>query len=110
MVGLCLAGFVSAIRLTSLLDMGMLRNTYVTSLARFTMLHAPAAMQHKSAKAFRSMLFIAEDNGNHLHVGPPPPPPPPPFHQIYIPVHQPYILSTTFCAVSGRQALLLSCV
>ena len=26
-VGLCLAGFVSAIRITSLLDMGMLRNT-----------------------------------------------------------------------------------
>jgi len=67
-IGLCLAGFVSAIRLTSLLDMGMLRNTYVTSLARFTMLHAPAGMQHKSAKAFRSMLFVAEDNGNHLHV------------------------------------------
>lgn len=69
-MGLCLAGFVSAIRLTSLLDMGMLRNTYVTSLARFTMLHAPANMQQKSAKAFRSMLFIAEDNGNHLHVRP----------------------------------------
>ena len=34
-VGLCLAGFVSAIRITSLLDMGMLRNTcafHVSSL------------------------------------------------------------------------------
>ena len=32
------------------------------------MLHTPASMETKSAKAFRSMLFIAEDNGNHLHV------------------------------------------
>ena len=71
MVGLCLAGFVSAIRITCLLDMGMLRNTFVTSLARFTNLHAPATMEPKSAKAFRAMLLIADDNANHLHVCPP---------------------------------------
>ena len=41
---------------------------FVTSLTRFTNLHTPASMEQKSAKAFRSMLFIAEDNGNHLHV------------------------------------------
>ena len=67
-VGLCLAGFVAAIRITCLLDMGMLRNTFVTSLARFTALHAPSAMEAKSAKAFRAMLFIADDNANYLHV------------------------------------------
>jgi hypothetical protein len=43
---------------------------FVTSLTRFTNLHTPASMEQKSAKAFRSMLFIAEDNGNHLHVRP----------------------------------------
>ena len=68
MVGLCLAGFVAAIRVTSLLDMAMLRNTFVTSLARFTNLHAPASMEPKSAKAFRALLFVADDVGNHLHV------------------------------------------
>jgi hypothetical protein len=67
-VGLCLAGFVAAIRVTSLLDMAMLRNTFVTSLARFTNLHAPASMEPKSAKAFRALLFVADDIGNHLHV------------------------------------------
>lgn len=71
-VGLCLAGFVAAIRITCLLDMSMLRNTFVTSLARFTNLHAPASMEPKSGKAFRAMLLIAEDNADHLHVRPPP--------------------------------------
>ena len=31
-VNLCLGGFVAAIRITSLLNMGMLRNTFVTSV------------------------------------------------------------------------------
>ena len=48
--------------------MAMLRNTFVTSLARFTNLHAPASMEPKSAKAFRALLFVADDVGNHLHV------------------------------------------
>ena len=59
-VGLCLDGFVSAIRLTSLLDMSMFMNTYVTSLARFTMLHSPAAMKMKHARAFRRAPNKAE--------------------------------------------------
>ena len=33
-VNLCLGGFVAAIRITSLLNMGMLRNTFVTSVCR----------------------------------------------------------------------------
>ncbi|KAK9829453.1 hypothetical protein WJX72_005963 [[Myrmecia] bisecta] len=66
-VNLCLAGFVAAIRITCLLGMGMLRNTFVTSVARFTMLHAPAAMHVKNAKAFRALLVVADENGNHLH-------------------------------------------
>lgn len=43
----------SCVRLTSLLDVVMLRNTFVTSLARFTMLHSPASMKLKHARAFR---------------------------------------------------------
>lgn len=67
-VNLCLAGFVAAIRMTSLLGMGMIRNTYVTSLSRFTMLHSPSVMTLKNAKAFRALLVITDENGNHLHV------------------------------------------
>ena len=67
-VNLCLAGFVAAIRMTSLLGMGMIRDTYVTSLSRFTMLHSPAVMTLKHAKAFRALLVITDENGNHLHV------------------------------------------
>lgn len=43
----------SAVWLTSLLDVAMLRSTFVTSLARFTMLHSPASMRLKHARAFR---------------------------------------------------------
>ena len=68
-VNLCLGGFVAAIRITSLLSMGMLRNTFVTSVCRFTMLHAPQSMQIKNAHAFRALLIVADENGNHMHVG-----------------------------------------
>jgi len=67
-VNLCLAGFVAAIRITSLLGMGMLRNTFVTSVCRFTMLHSPQSMQIKNAHAFRALLIVADENGNHMHV------------------------------------------
>ncbi|EFN54845.1 hypothetical protein CHLNCDRAFT_35815 [Chlorella variabilis] len=65
-VGLCLEGFVSSVWLTSVLDVEMLRSTFVTSLARFTMLHSPASMRLKHARAFRALLIVAEQNGNHL--------------------------------------------
>ena len=67
-INMCLAGMVAAIRITSLLGMGMLRNTFVTSVCRLTMLHAPAQMQLKNAKAFRALLVVADENGDHLHV------------------------------------------
>ena len=35
---------------------------------RFTMLHAPGSMQIKNAQAFRALLVVADENGNHLHV------------------------------------------
>lgn len=59
---------MAAIRITSLLSMGMLRNTFVTSVCRFTMLHAPQSMQIKNAHAFRALLIVADENGNHMHV------------------------------------------
>ena len=68
-MNLCLAGLVAAVRVTSLLSMDMLRNTFVTTVARFTQLHAPASMAPKNAQAFRALLVIADENGNHLGVG-----------------------------------------
>lgn len=69
-INMCLAGMVAAIRITSLLNMGMLRNTFVTSICRLTLLHAPAQMQVKNARAFRALLVVADENGDHLHVSP----------------------------------------
>lgn len=65
---MCLAGMVAAIKITSLLGMSMLRSAFVTSVCRLTMLHAPAQMHVKNAKAFRALLVVADENGNHLHV------------------------------------------
>ena len=59
---------MAAVRVTSLLSMDMLRNTFVTTVARFTQLHAPASMALKHAQAFRALLVIADENGNHLGV------------------------------------------
>jgi brefeldin A-inhibited guanine nucleotide-exchange protein len=67
-VNLCLAGLVAAVRCSSLLGMDMLRRTFVTTVARFTQLHAPAGMALKHAQAFRALLVIADENGNHLGV------------------------------------------
>lgn len=67
-MNLCLAGLVAAVRVTSLLSMDMLRNTFVTTVARFTQLHSPASMALKNAQAFRALLVIADENGNHLGV------------------------------------------
>lgn len=61
---------MAAVRVTSLLSMDMLRNTFVTTVARFTQLHAPASMALKNAQAFRALLVIADENGNHLGVCP----------------------------------------
>eukprot|EP00873_Tetraselmis_striata_P021183 jgi/Tetstr1/441447/TSEL_029692.t1 len=61
---LCLDGFYHAISLTSMLGMTMLRDTYVTSLSRFTGLHSPSTMTVKSAHALRTLLIAAEHNGN----------------------------------------------
>jgi len=62
----CLGGFIAAVQLTSALSMGMLRSTFISSIARFTLLHSPGSMQHKNAEAFRALLHIAEQVGNRL--------------------------------------------
>ena len=81
---MCLAGMVAAIKITSLLGMSMLRSAFVTSVCRLTMLHAPAQMQVKNAKAFRALLVVADENGAHLHVSQPPFLGPHPSHNLLL--------------------------
>jgi len=65
-VAQCLEGFVAAVAITARLQMGMLRSTFVSSLTRFTMLHAPMRMRMKHAQAFRALLRVADSEGNVL--------------------------------------------
>uniref|UniRef100_A0A061RZG9 Brefeldin a-inhibited guanine nucleotide-exchange protein 2-like n=1 Tax=Tetraselmis sp. GSL018 TaxID=582737 RepID=A0A061RZG9_9CHLO len=62
----CLEGFYYAVTLTSTLGMTMLRDTYVTSLSRFTSLHNPGNMTLKSAEALRTLIAAAERNSNNF--------------------------------------------
>jgi brefeldin A-inhibited guanine nucleotide-exchange protein len=61
-----LGGFEAAVGLTSRLNMAMLQSTFVSSLARFTMVHAPARMRVKHALALRALLRVADVEGNSL--------------------------------------------
>jgi len=61
-----LGGFEAAVGLTSRLNMGMLQATFVSSLARITMVHAPVRMRVKHALALRSLLHVADAEGNSL--------------------------------------------
>ncbi|KFM23662.1 Brefeldin A-inhibited guanine nucleotide-exchange protein 2 [Auxenochlorella protothecoides] len=65
-VVLCLAGLVAASGLACALGAATLRDAFVASLARFTMLHSPGALRLKHAQAFRALLVVAEHNGDAL--------------------------------------------
>ena len=65
-VAQCLGGFEAAIGLTSRLNMTMLQSTFISSLARFTTVHAPSRMRVKHALAFRALLHVADAEGNSL--------------------------------------------
>lgn len=65
-VGLCLEGFVASICITAQLEMSMLRNTFITSLSRFTLLYNPSHMKVKNALAFRALLLAAERVGDNF--------------------------------------------
>lgn len=65
-VNLCLEGFVASICIAAKLEMSMLRNTFVTSLCRFTLLHNPGYMKVKNALALKSIILVCERVGNLL--------------------------------------------
>eukprot|EP00217_Crustomastix_stigmatica_P006110 CAMPEP_0183807166 /NCGR_PEP_ID=MMETSP0803_2-20130417/40777_1 /TAXON_ID=195967 /ORGANISM="Crustomastix stigmata, Strain CCMP3273" /LENGTH=1848 /DNA_ID=CAMNT_0026051939 /DNA_START=183 /DNA_END=5729 /DNA_ORIENTATION=+ len=62
----CLEGFRHAIHLTALLGMETLRDAFVTSLAKLTLLHSPSAMRRKNASALRALVSAAETDGDNL--------------------------------------------
>lgn len=60
------AGFQGSITVTAQLGMTMLRNTFMSSLCRFTLLHAPNNMKVKNALAVKAILELCDRVGSHL--------------------------------------------
>ncbi|KAJ7559093.1 hypothetical protein O6H91_04G069600 [Diphasiastrum complanatum] len=62
----CLEGFRHAIHVTAVMCMQTQRDAFVTSLAKFTCLHSPSDIKQKNIDAIKTVLIIAEDDGNYL--------------------------------------------
>ncbi|KAJ0964164.1 hypothetical protein J5N97_029286 [Dioscorea zingiberensis] len=62
----CLEGFRCAIHVTAVMSMKTQRDAFVTSLAKFTSLHSAADMKQKNIDAIKTVVSIAEDDGNYL--------------------------------------------
>ncbi|CAI5972187.1 unnamed protein product [Closterium sp. NIES-64] len=62
----CLEGFRYAVHVTAVIGMHMQRDAFVTSLAKFTSLHSAADIKQKNVDAIKSLLLVAEDDGNYL--------------------------------------------
>lgn len=65
-IAVCLNGFVYAIRLASHSDMSLARDTFVTSLAKFTFLGSIKEMKRKNIESIRTLLSIAVIDGAYL--------------------------------------------
>ncbi|PON48350.1 Coatomer beta subunit [Parasponia andersonii] len=65
-IALCLEGFRYAIHVTAVMSMKTHRDAFVTSLAKFTSLHSPADIKQKNIDAIKSIVTIADEDGNFL--------------------------------------------
>lgn len=65
-VAVCLNGFVFAIRLASHSDMTLARDTFVSSLAKFTFLGSLKEMKRKNVESIRTLLSVAIVDGEFL--------------------------------------------
>ena len=65
-VAVCLNGFVYATRVASNSNMSLARDTYVSSLAKFTFLGSLKEMKRKNVESIRTLLSIAVIDGEHL--------------------------------------------
>ncbi|XP_071688034.1 brefeldin A-inhibited guanine nucleotide-exchange protein 5-like [Rutidosis leptorrhynchoides] len=65
-VVLCMEGFKAGIYITHVLRMDTMRYAFLTSLVRFTMLHAPKDMLSKNVEALRTLLNLCDSEPNTL--------------------------------------------
>ncbi|XP_062187526.1 brefeldin A-inhibited guanine nucleotide-exchange protein 5-like isoform X2 [Phragmites australis] len=62
----CMEGFRAGIHLTRVLGMDTMRYAFLTSLVRFTFLHAPKEMRSKNIEALRILLALADTDMDAL--------------------------------------------
>ncbi|XP_059461146.1 brefeldin A-inhibited guanine nucleotide-exchange protein 5 [Corylus avellana] len=65
-VVLCMEGFKAGIHITHVLGMDTMRYAFLTSLVRFTFLHAPKEMRSKNVEALRTLLALCESETDSL--------------------------------------------
>ena len=65
-IAVCLNGFVFAIRLAAHSDMSLARDTFVSSLAKFTYLGSIKEMKRKNVESIRTLLSVAVVDGDYL--------------------------------------------
>ncbi|CAA0821230.1 HOPM interactor 7 [Striga hermonthica] len=59
-IGLCMEGFKEGIHITYVLKMDTMRYALLTSLIRYTFLHAPRDMHRKNVEALRTLLTLCD--------------------------------------------------
>ncbi|KAJ4951655.1 hypothetical protein NE237_028487 [Protea cynaroides] len=65
-VMLCMEGFRAGIHITRVLGMDTMRYAFLTSLVRFTFLHAPKEMHSKNVEALRTLLALSDSETDSL--------------------------------------------
>ncbi|KAJ0090390.1 hypothetical protein Patl1_13715 [Pistacia atlantica] len=63
---LCMEGFKAGIHIAHVLGMDTMRYAFLTSLVRFTFLHAPKEMRSKNVEALRTLLALCEAHPDSL--------------------------------------------
>ena len=65
-VAVCLNGFVYSVRISANSSMSLVRDTFVSSLAKFTFLGSIKEMKRKNVDSIRTLLSIAVIDGDYL--------------------------------------------
>ncbi|XP_065849956.1 brefeldin A-inhibited guanine nucleotide-exchange protein 5 isoform X1 [Euphorbia lathyris] len=65
-VVLCMEGFKAGIHITRVMRMDTMRYAFLTSLVRFTFLHAPKEMRTKNVEALRTLLSLSDSEADCL--------------------------------------------
>ncbi|KAL3938388.1 MAG: hypothetical protein SGBAC_006689 [Bacillariaceae sp.] len=65
-IAVCLNGFVYVVRVASHSNMSLARDTFVNSLAKFTLLGSIKEMKYKNIEAIRTLMTMAVADGEYL--------------------------------------------